>query len=123
MFSGRVSPRFEPLVPVELVGSDGRIHEIEVVLDTGFDGELSLPAEVIHRLGFPVYDDFVSTLANGRDIGTTGWEGQIMWHGRRRNIVVLETEGSSLMGMWLLWRNRITIENYANGPVLIEELA
>ena len=34
----------------------------------------------------------------------------------------METEGSPLMGMNLLWRSRITIDNYANGPVVVEEL-
>lgn len=111
-----------PMVPVELIASDGQIHVVEAVLDTGFDGELTLPREIIQRLGIPLYDDYVSRLADGRDIKVSGYEGQVMWHGRPRNILVLETEGDPLLGMYLLWRNRITIDNYANGPVVVEEL-
>ena len=112
-----------PLVPVDLVAGDGQIHALEVILDTGFEGDLKLPGDVIRRLEFPLADDFIMTLADGREIEVLGYEGQVMWHGRRRSILVLETEGDSLLGMNLLWRSRITIDNYANGPVVIQELA
>lgn len=123
MFRGRVNPQLEPIVPLQLVAIDGQIHPVEVILDTGFDGSLSLPQHLIRRLGFPLYDDFVSILADGSKTVMRGYDGEIMWHGRRRSVLVLETQGEFLLGMNLLWRNRITIENYANGPVLIEELA
>ena len=109
-------------VPLELIASDGQIHAVEVVIDTGFDGSLCLPGHIIRRLDFPLYDDFVSTLADGREVEVPGYEGQILWHGRRRSVLVLETEGQSLLGMNLLWRNRITIDAYANGPIVVEEL-
>ena len=71
---------------------------------------------------FPVSDDFNLTLANGQEIEVLGFEGQVMWHGRRREVLVLETAGTPLMGMNLLWRNRITIDAHANGQVVVEEL-
>ena len=51
-----------------------------------------------------------------------GYDGQVIWHGRRRNVLVLEAGGEPLMGMVLLWRNRVTLEVRANGEVVIEEL-
>ena len=110
-------------MPLDFIGSEGQIHTVELVLDTGFDGELSLPRDIIRHLGFPLYDDFVSTLADSREITVPGYDGRVMWHGRSRSVLVLETEGEALLGMNLLWRNRIVIDNYANGPVAIEELA
>lgn len=122
MFRGRVSPRFEPLVPLDLVETEGQIYQIEVLLDTGFDGSLLIPDHVIKSLGFPLYDDFVSTLADGRSVVVQGFDGQVMWHGRLQSVLILESKGEALLGMNLLWRNRITIDNYANGPVVVEEL-
>ena len=112
----------EALALVDLIASDGQIYTVEVVLDTGFDGDLSLPGDIISRMGFPLYDDYVSNLADGREVMLSGYDGQVLWHGRRRGVLVLEAEGYPLLGMNLLWRNRITIDNYANGDVVIEEL-
>ena len=39
-----------PLVMLSLEGIAGSIP-IEFIVDTGFDGDLSLPLEVVHRLG------------------------------------------------------------------------
>ena len=107
---------------MELVAENGEIHTVQAVLDTGFDGELSLPESVISELGVPLYDDFVSTMADGRKAKFLGYEGNIVWHGRRRSVLVLQNAGEPLLGMRLLWRNRITIDAYANGSVVIEEL-
>ena len=122
MFRGRVNPRLEPVVPLELISDKGEIHPVEVLLDTGFDGALFLPGELILRMGFPLFDDFVSTLADGTEINVTGYQGRVNWHGRQLEILVLQSQGEALLGMNLLWRNRITIDNYANGPVIVEEL-
>lgn len=122
MFRGRVSPLLEPLVPLEVLDTGRQIHTIEAILDTGFDGSLCLPGQVIRRIGYPLYDDFASTLANSQEVILSGYEGQIMWHGRRRTVLVLESEDQALLGMNLLWRNQILIGAYANGPVTIEEL-
>ena len=73
-------------------------------------------------MGYPLYDDFASTLANSQEVILSGYEGQIMWHGRPRTVLVLESEDQALLGMNLLWRNQILIGAYANGPVTIEEL-
>ena len=122
MFRGRVNARLEPRVTLELLDRDEHAHTIELVVDTGFDGDLILPQPFLQRLGLQPLDDFLSTLADGSDIALTGYECRVMWHGRPRRVVILESEGESLPGMNLLWRNRVTIDAYANGPVVIEEL-
>jgi predicted aspartyl protease len=48
----------EPLLPLEVLASaensisDDRA-EVEAVIDTGFDGEITLPEATIRRLGYP----------------------------------------------------------------------
>ena len=54
--TGIVAPSLEILLPVGLRRLDGTEFEIECVLDTGFDGELGLPATVLAELGArPLY--------------------------------------------------------------------
>ena len=122
MISGVVSPRLEPKLSLELIDDNGIVYTVEVLLDTGFEGNLVLPSRVIRDVGLRYFDDYEATLADGSIVEWAGYECQLTWHGRRRNIIVLESEGEALLGMNLLWRNWITIDNYANGPVVIEEL-
>ena len=122
MFRGTVSTRLEPKIVLEVLDRDGNPQAIEAIVDTGFDGDLSLPSAFIQQLGIQPFDDFLSTLADGSDVEVTGYEGRVIWHGRPWRVIILEAEGDALLGMNLLWRNRITIDNYANGPVVIEEL-
>lgn len=81
-----------------------------------------MPSEMIQRLGFPLFEEYVTTLADGQKAILSGYEGQAEWHSRVRTVLVLESAGDPLLGMRILWRNRITIDNYANGPVIVEEL-
>lgn len=122
IYRGRVSPDLAPLVPVDLISNDEQIHTVEMVIDTGFEGDLSLPTSIIQDMGFQPFDDYHLTLANGEEILVAGWEGKVMWRGRRRTVLVVENQSDPLLGMNLLWRNRITIDIHANGPVTIEEL-
>ncbi|MDE2778156.1 MAG: clan AA aspartic protease [Chloroflexota bacterium] len=122
MFNGMISPRLEPVVNLNVIGTNGRTRRVELVLDSGFDGDLSLPSSTIQELGLQLLDNYETTLANGERAQFAGYEGQVEWHGRRRNMLVLETVSESLLGMNLLWRNRITMDVVANGPVTIEEL-
>ena len=56
MISGRVSPELDPLVTIEFGNGKGSFHTLEVVVDTGFSGELALPPELIQSLGLDYID-------------------------------------------------------------------
>ena len=122
MISGKVNPHLAPLVPLDLIASSGEIHTVDMMLDTGFNGDLSLPREIIRQLGFQLFDDVASRLADGQEVRLRGWEGRVVLHGRLRWVLAVEAESDPLLGMNLLWRNRLTIDVHANGPVRIEEL-
>lgn len=58
----------EPLLPLGLLASmenaTGSEEEVEAVIDTGFDGELTLPSGTIRRLGYPYAGSAGGTLAD-----------------------------------------------------------
>ena len=51
MIRGRVNQRLEPLASVSILDGRDIAHSFEFIVDTGFNGHLTLPADVINRLG------------------------------------------------------------------------
>jgi clan AA aspartic protease len=115
----------EPLLPLTLVGySDGRVPEEEVraVVDTGFDGELTLPEGLIRWLGYAYVGTIDAELADGSEVETEVFSGLVVWHGERREAGVLAAEGSPLIGMGLLAGSRLVVEAEPGGGVAVEEV-
>lgn len=54
MLRGEVTPEFEAVVPVRILGPEGTSLVADAVIDTGFTGHLTLPEEFVRRLGLVV---------------------------------------------------------------------
>ena len=121
MISGRVSEELDPLVTIELRNGLGYLHSVEVVVDTGFDGELALPSELVQSLGLDYMDDVPVTLADRQQRPVRAYDGVVSWHGRHREVVVLDMGSEPLLGMSLLLDSRLTVVARPGGAVLIEE--
>lgn len=120
MIEGSVNARLEAVVPLIAQGSDGRALEIEAVLDTGYGGFLTLPAEVVSELDLPfayfgeviLADDTVAELPIHRV--------SLIWDGQPRVIRTHVTGSKPLMGMMLLEGYRLRIDVKVGGRVVIE---
>ncbi len=53
MMRGSVNPDREAVIMLEICGTAGDIHHVEAAIDTGFNGWLTLPDELIRHLGLP----------------------------------------------------------------------
>ena len=53
MIEGVVNASYEPVVTLAVQGPAGQANEIEAVIDTGYNGLLTLPPPVITELGLP----------------------------------------------------------------------
>lgn len=122
MVNGRVDVDLQIWVPIEVVDIYGTPHSTEAVLDTGFDGSLCLPRELINRLGWEPELPVVVMMANGERTAWDTWDGVVIWHNRVRDILVFEVEQQPLLGMELLSGSQLTIQAREGGQVLIEEL-
>lgn len=120
----------EPLLPLGVLavagdggGGDGQSLEIEAVIDTGFDGELTMPEAAIRRLGYPYAGSAGGVLADGSEVQFDYHEGRVLWHGIARPVAVIAAEGQPLVGMALLHSSRLKMDAVPGGEVLVEERA
>ena len=121
MITGSVSQDLEALIAVDVEDGNGASHSLEVVVDTGFTGYLVLPQAEISRLGLRFSGRRSVILASGEQSTVDAYAGIVSWHGRRRNVIVLESSSESLIGMSLLSGSRVTLDARADGSVLIED--
>ena len=94
-----------------------------MVLDTGFTGYLTLPADSIRLLGLAPVGQRTFELANGELSEFRVYLGSVSWHGRPSDVLILQSDGVPLLGMTLLWGSRVTVNALTGGAVAIEELA
>jgi clan AA aspartic protease len=102
-------------------GSERDGTNIQVVIDTGFTGHLTLPPETVRSLSLPDRGVVEVELADG-GMATLGvYEARVLWHGRPRRVPVYEADGGSLLGMSLLRGSTLTVEVIPSGEVTIAE--
>lgn len=73
MIIGHVNAEYEATIRLSVYGTDGQIHELSSIIDTGFDGWLSLPASLINTLGLQW---------NGRGRATLGDGSECLFNGK-----------------------------------------
>jgi len=102
----------KPMIGIYLEGSE---DPIDILVDTGFNGELMLTKEKIEELSLTFIGDDEYMTASGDVVPTTVYMGIIKWFGHTRRIAVLATSGkSNLIGMELLHFYRLDIARSQN---------
>jgi len=107
-------------LPVRAV--DGRELEMEGVLDTGFNGSLTLSPAVIGSLGLRWRTRGLVMLANGSEDHCDIYAATVIWDGRPRNILVEAADTDPLIGMALLYGHALHVQVVEGGSVVIEPL-
>ena len=121
MLTGTVND-LQPWLAVELLAVGGQYLSVEVVLDTGFNGGLALPASVIPQLDLVPRSNRYTYLAVGGEVWLSAWRGTVFWDGRPRSVEIVETDSEPLLGMELLSGSRINIEVREGGAVTVDAL-
>jgi len=92
------------------------------MVDTGFNGQLALPAWVIERLGLRFQDETHYILADGESSTARIFQGEIDWNGAWREILIVQVEGDSLLGMELMRNCNLSMDVQDGGTVWIRPL-
>lgn len=103
MIVGIVTPAREAIVQIGVYDPDGKELLQNAVLDTGYNGWLTLPPSLITALNLK-WDRFGrAVLADGGEIIFNIYEADIHLDGQRRTITVDEMDAEPLIGMSLLY--------------------
>ncbi len=111
---------YEAVIALELRGPAGNVREVGVVIDTGYNGFLSLPPELVAELEFPVVGPSQATLTNGSVETFDVHEATVIWDGMLRDIEADAVGPVPLAGMLLLDGHDLNVQVRDGGRVVIE---
>lgn len=98
MIVGRVTNNQEAIIELEIVGLNRR-EKIEVVIDTGFDGSLTLPGDLINRLDLRRAGRRYAILGDGNIVALELYRAKVLWHGEEREVLFYER----MVVPWSVW--------------------
>jgi clan AA aspartic protease len=104
------------------VRGGGKIKSVDAVIDTGFNGFLSLPIEIIRELGLPWNYRDRATLGDGSETLFDVYDAEVIWNGQYQEIEINAAETEPLLGMRMLKGYRLQVDTIEGGLVTIEAL-
>ena len=108
MILGKVNPQEEPEIPVTLIFNGKRRRE-KAILDTGFNGYLSIPSSLVKGWYFFGYEKY--EIATGDIVEEKVYLGKIFWNNKEQDVYAVTSHSQDiLIGTKLLRRNRLTID-------------
>ena len=122
MLTGRINDELQAWVSMGILDGAGELHPVEVLLDTGFNGELALTSSVIRRFNLVRGMPRFAELATGDTTLLPSFTATILWDDQPRFVSVIEADSEPLLGMELLLGNRVTLDVRDGGPVTIDAL-
>jgi clan AA aspartic protease len=96
--------------------------EIECVVDTGFEGFLTLPPNIVAEFELPYVAPIDANLADNSRIVTNVHQGMILWNGVERVIPILSMGRRPLIGTALLVDLHLGIDFCEGGTVLVDDI-
>ncbi len=100
----------------------GTVINVEFIIDTGFVGDLALPAHLAGLLDGTFAGFGERRLANGQYLKCRTYEIMLDWNDEPRPTEVLVLEGDPLLGTVILREHLLQMEMMDGGEVSIEAL-
>ena len=123
MITGKITANREAIIELEIIGSNQKRENVEAVIDTGFNGYLTLSNDLINHLKLQLAGSRHVTLGDGNVVVLDMYFAKVLWHGQEREVLILEAEGGPLVGMSLLYGSCVMLEVVDNGTVTIGPLS
>jgi clan AA aspartic protease len=122
MMQGVVNLRREATLTVAVGNANRQLQMINPVIDTGFNGFLSLPSATIASLNLPWSGSDFVTLGDGSETFFDLYTATVIWDGQYREVDIAESGTEPLLGTALLYGYRLQVDNVEGGIVKIEAL-
>jgi clan AA aspartic protease len=110
------------IVSVTFLLPNGSRFPFEFVVDTGFTGDLCVPAEAVALMGFPLLYGLPARLADNSQRLLPMHEAVVLWNGEERVVHVLATGKRPLLGTALLQNYQLVVQFVDGGLVTIDEI-
>ena len=119
MITGIVNVDFEAIISLSICDSDAKIYRQDAIVDTGFNGWLSLPPDLIDRLNLKWKRRGRAILGDGSECVFNVYEAVVIWDGNYLTIPIDEADSEPLVGMSLMEGYQITVQVFEEGKVEI----
>lgn len=110
------------LMDVDFVVPDRSLLTVEMVVDTGYVGTITLPSAISRRIGPHFLRNMTANLADGSAIAVDVYVATIVWHGFEQSVEVILLEDRPLLGMVLLDGSQMSVHFENGGLVQLDEL-
>lgn len=122
MMTGLINADLEPRMTLNVCAASGQPHAVEAVVDTGFNGFLTLPPALITALGLQWLCRQQGQLADGSVLAFDVYVATVDWDGRPRGVEVEAADAQPLLGMALLQGAELRMLVLSGGSVTITPL-
>jgi clan AA aspartic protease len=123
MITGIVNEEFEPIIPISLYDSDGNLYNQDAIVDTGFNGWLSLPPDLISQLKLKWKRRGRAILGDGSECIFNVYEAVLVWDGNLLTIPIDEADSEPLVGMSLMEGYQLMVQVFEGGRVELSKIA
>lgn len=122
MATGTVTSDRKIVIPVEMLDNQHTPVILEAIVDTGFNGSLTLSHEVLNSLKATEAGSHIVELGDGSIVEMESYFVHVNCFGTEREVQVIESESEPLLGMSLIWGNRVCFNAVESGEVTIQPL-
>jgi clan AA aspartic protease len=123
MITGFVNVEFEPIIPLSIRRADGKIFTQDAIVDTGFNGWLSLPTDLIAELNLRWKRRGRAILGDGSECIFNVYEAVVVWDDTLLTIPIDEADSEPLVGMSLMEGYQLTVQVLEDGLVELSKVA
>jgi clan AA aspartic protease len=122
MITGVVNAYLEPTIQLPVHDAGGQPHDVEVIVDTAYNGWMTLPPAQVTGLGLAWLHKQDLRQADGSILSRDTYNATIIWDGQPRVIEVDAIDTLPLVGTALLQGHEPRVKFVIGGAVTIEAL-
>jgi len=120
MITGTVNADYEAVIRLFVQGPTGPAHEVDAIIDTGFNGFLTLPPALVTALGLMRRSRGRALLANGSEELFDIYGVTVLWDGQQQYVEADAVDTTPLVGMSLLDGYDLYLQVADGGQVIIQ---
>ncbi len=122
MITGIVNADFEPIISISICDSNGKIYTEDAIVDTGFNGWLSLSPDLIAQLNLRWKRRGRAILGDGSECVFNIYEAVVIWDEVNLTIPIDEADSEPLVGMSLMENYQLMVQVFEGGIVELRKV-